>query len=1482
MDWSGVVFVGLFWLIKSIFCDDLFATSKGVLWCSSLGEHMTVSAWQSNQNTPKSNNQGGKKPSAVRSTLSYMYKPRIGKNFGEIQRTAGVLPRLLAGIFAMQGLFPSHHPALRDETLRLGMVDVLGTAFGSLQWNKQGVPKICFFFAVLATLVFTVIAFAFAVVGFFSTPAHAVGYFDNSLLNTDIANRWLDYLFQPTVTNNFDVVVPNNALNGTATQSIGNAVPIAFRRMAGLYSSAMLILAVIILLYHLISMLVHTAHDGTPMGRSAHQIWAPVRLVFALGLLIPLSNGFSSGQWLVLSIAKLGSNLASNVWSDPTWGIGAAVTGQSQQLSTRPDTEAEAMINNLISIGFCAKSTQLKGTAVQDMNGFLGNTVLATRTAVDAARVADINNALYWSMNSAGAPLAAQGADGGAIAAAVLARRNPVASGAGTSTSAGAVSKSYYPVAPETPSTGGGTYASTWTEVPCGTVTFPTLALDGGVDPALAPILQGIADSHKDAFAAIEHDALSVGATLAASAAQPGGIGSACLATYGSGIPAGSCNASVAGSGAGVNVAQSKIQLRQDYLTAFQAALAGNAPAVTFNPATGMITYNNIPTAAAAASLMGTAAAQNLGWMSAAGWFSSLASKHSIFGRAAKIVPTVNADCKKVDCGDQIIAAQIEQDEKGFISSLIESIENGVVGIMDAAKNIGMGVLRQIGLANNQNNFIWHTMFTSDSPVSDMIGLGNILVDGGIHLIEVGVVVSLIGALGLAMDNAGNLTENASGQTSSLTRATAGVMGKAASGLLKLLPSGKLLKMVTGGAHYASLVTPLLFGLASMIIVPGVFLFYILPFLPFMNFVTGVITWLISLLQAVVAIPIIAIAHISPNGEGLPSSSARGAYTMILQIFLRPIMMIFGMLATIMIMNTGIAFLNTVFFNIYKQNMGGNADGLFSDVIFMVMYAGAAWGIVNAAVTAIDDFPLKAVTWIGGGQGVDRNHDVSNFAMLAAGAATTGAVRGVTGAAQNVSAYPKEAIRGEVRDNNQARAVGNAGNTGGQMPPRPDGPAPAPSGGGGGGGGGSASLSTPNQPRLPGPGGNAGNAGGQMPPRPDGPAPKLPSGNGGNQLATAGGGSQPPGSTSRMSPADSFKGRNDPNVIDQAADGSLYMGGKPLGGNPFTQAAGRVNPAAGSAIRSAGKVRAGSAAWVMQQRGNELSGAAAKHNVSSAFLAAQQSAESGSKGSAAVSAVGARGSAQFMPATAKQYGITDFNNETQMANAQAHYMADLKKMYHGDMTKATAAYNWGQGNVNKAIARHGENWLAHAPAETQNYVQKIDSRMQSDFGTSLAAIGGSSPSVAAVAPSGIAPQSAEASSSGGGGTASTVAHTVLGVASFIPGVSVISGGLDAALYTAEGDYGNAALSAAAMIPGGKWVTTGGKLAYRGAQLARGAGKLARAEKLSNIVSGGSDSAGSSGGARQAPAEVFDPYSELLSAAALNHIMKGKQKDQAKA
>lgn len=80
------------------------------------------------------------------------------------------------------------------------------------------------------------------------------------------------------------------------------------------------------------------------------------------------------------------------------------------------------------------------------------------------------------------------------------------------------------------------------------------------------------------------------------------------------------------------------------------------------------------------------------------------------------------------------------------------------------------------------------------------------------------------------------------------------------------------------------------------------------------------------------------------------------------------------------------------------------------------------------------------------------------------------------------------------------------------------------------------------------------------------------------------------------------------------------------------------------------------------------------------------------------SSAGAIGIAQFMPATAAEWGVDPYNAESSIDGA-GRYLAALYRRF-GNWSEALASYNWGQGNV----SRKG---LGSAPLETRNYVSQI-------------------------------------------------------------------------------------------------------------------------------------------------------------------------------
>jgi len=114
--------------------------------------------------------------------------------------------------------------------------------------------------------------------------------------------------------------------------------------------------------------------------------------------------------------------------------------------------------------------------------------------------------------------------------------------------------------------------------------------------------------------------------------------------------------------------------------------------------------------------------------------------------------------------------------------------------------------------------------------------------------------------------------------------------------------------------------------------------------------------------------------------------------------------------------------------------------------------------------------------------------------------------------------------------------------------------------------------------------------------------------------------------------------------------------------------------------------------------------AARRHGLDPALVMAVVGVESGFQ-TEAVSAKGAQGLMQLMPATARDLGVTDPFDPVSNLDGGSRYLSSLVARYDGDLTKALAAYNAGMG----AVARHG----GMPPyAETRDYVRKILGRYQ--------------------------------------------------------------------------------------------------------------------------------------------------------------------------
>ncbi|HJZ64249.1 MAG TPA: lytic transglycosylase domain-containing protein, partial [Candidatus Acidoferrum sp.] len=109
--------------------------------------------------------------------------------------------------------------------------------------------------------------------------------------------------------------------------------------------------------------------------------------------------------------------------------------------------------------------------------------------------------------------------------------------------------------------------------------------------------------------------------------------------------------------------------------------------------------------------------------------------------------------------------------------------------------------------------------------------------------------------------------------------------------------------------------------------------------------------------------------------------------------------------------------------------------------------------------------------------------------------------------------------------------------------------------------------------------------------------------------------------------------------------------------------------------------------------------AAERHRIDPALIRAVIQTESGWN-AAAVSRKGAVGLMQLVPSTAQRYGVKDLFSPKQNVDAGVRYLKALLERYNGNLDLALAAYNAGEGAVDRARG-------IPSFRETRNYVQRV-------------------------------------------------------------------------------------------------------------------------------------------------------------------------------
>jgi conjugal transfer/type IV secretion protein DotA/TraY len=78
------------------------------------------------------------------------------------------------------------------------------------------------------------------------------------------------------------------------------------------------------------------------------------------------------------------------------------------------------------------------------------------------------------------------------------------------------------------------------------------------------------------------------------------------------------------------------------------------------------------------------------------------------------------------------------------------------------------------------------------------------------------------------------------------------------------------------------------------ILVPGIVIAYVLPMIPYVMWMAGVAGWIILVCEAMVAVPLWALAHMTLGGDGLHGRATEG-WSLLFNVVFRPTLMVIGL-----------------------------------------------------------------------------------------------------------------------------------------------------------------------------------------------------------------------------------------------------------------------------------------------------------------------------------------------------------------------------------------------------------------------------------------------------------------------------------------------------------------------------------------------------------------------------------------------------------
>ncbi len=850
--------------------------------------------------------------------------PRVRAITGE---GFGFIPFCMANIFVMCRLLPTNHAYLNPVNIgKFGIRHVLAQAAMNLKPRVGNIDQMVIFLIMLAGTVLLVVQFLLFALSSYVQVARAqsiplpttfAGFFISPDPTNDISYMVMDRIFgipdffESCVEQNIPCIDPANMSDGP----FPSPFHLALGEILAFYSYGLLLVAVIILCYYAATIISETILSGTPFGKRFHRVWAPLRLVIALGLLLPMNHNLNAAQWITLYVTKFGSAFATNGWNFFLTSMASADTimGARDRLIARPEDPGLTDIMQFMMMAtVCKEAYRIMYSPAMGPNYIKPYVVRTNTTPASPVTTGTTGNPramdLIEYMNAG-------------IAAPLYTLQEWAGMG-----DIHIVFGHYDDFNPDR-------YQE----------------FKGGISPYCGEIVldskrivKPTAGNWHDGADSMAYNFLIyfIRTPWVMPTDPDWGWGD---------MPDRIIRLQLKKQDMAVAVPAPVVSPTQEELTTVINNYRTTLTAIIDTAYNDMVTMTDWTNTAA-----------TYGWAGAAIWYNKIAEHNGAFTDAVFNLPRVLSYPEVLEW---------VQDEKAKQNAQVTGatrfdplLTNGEKIELEDERD------REILSALNVAYKLW-----LDDPDTKPAESTSVFVN------MIDAVFKKTGLWSLRTnENIHPLASMASLGRAMLINSVVSFGSGTAAGMLGTLSGQGITASML--STFASLAMTVAFIGLSV----GIMLYYVVPFLPFIYFFFALVSWAKTIFEAMVGVPLWALAHLRYDGQGFPTRQSLYGYYLLIDIFLRPILSVFGLIASIVVFYALARTLNGLF-NLVVSNISGFnmnvsktvAPGLVGaaeyfrnstdKMFYTIIYAVIIYMIGMSAFKMIDQIPNHILRWMGGG-----------------------------------------------------------------------------------------------------------------------------------------------------------------------------------------------------------------------------------------------------------------------------------------------------------------------------------------------------------------------------------------------------------------------------------------------------------------------------------------------------------------------------------